>query len=189
MVEFSTILQFIQATGIIVGVAYYILNIQNNQRNQEISQRNQELTLQSQELSRKAQEQQLETRQAQLFMDMYREFVTESESGTIYLLLNMKYTDYEDFERKYGHDENPEANNMITRHMMLMEGFGVLIREGYISVRLVALLTSGTIRLGWEKMRDYIYEVRKRNNMPRWSIEYEYLYNKVMEYAEQLPEQ
>ena len=136
----------------------------------------------------KTQKQQLETRQAQLFMDMYKEFVSESESGTVYLLMDMEYDDYEDFERKFGHDNNPEANNMITRHMMLMEGFGVLVREEYVSVRLVALLTSGTIKLGWEKMKGYIYEVRKRNNMPRWSIEYEYLYNKVIEYAEHLPE-
>ncbi len=30
MVEVDTILSFIQATGIIEGVAYYIMNIQNN---------------------------------------------------------------------------------------------------------------------------------------------------------------
>ncbi len=56
MVEFSTILSFIQAGGIIVGVTFYILNIQNNQRNHEIAQKNQELAL-------KAQKHATETRQ------------------------------------------------------------------------------------------------------------------------------
>ena len=37
MVEFNTILSFIQASGIIVGVAYYIMNIQNSQKNQELT--------------------------------------------------------------------------------------------------------------------------------------------------------
>jgi hypothetical protein len=37
MVEFDTILSFIQATGIIVGVGYYILNIENNRKNQELA--------------------------------------------------------------------------------------------------------------------------------------------------------
>ena len=157
---FQTISIVMAATSMVVAATYYILKIRID----------------------------IKTRQAQLFMDMYKEFVSESESGTVYLLMDMEYDDYEDFERKFGHDNNPEANNMITRHMMLMEGFGVLVREEYVSVRLVTLLTSGTIKLGWEKMKGYIYEVRKRNNMPRWSIEYEYLYNKVMEYAEQHPE-
>ncbi|HEX9915252.1 MAG TPA: hypothetical protein VGB32_10060 [Candidatus Bathyarchaeia archaeon] len=36
MVEVDTILSFIQASGIIVGVAYYIMNIRISQRNQEL---------------------------------------------------------------------------------------------------------------------------------------------------------
>jgi cbb3-type cytochrome oxidase subunit 3 len=32
MVDFNTVLSFIQAIGIIIGVVYYILNIQNRTR-------------------------------------------------------------------------------------------------------------------------------------------------------------
>ena len=73
-------------------------------------------------------------------------------------------------------------------HMLQMEGIGVLVREGYVNVRLVALLTSGSVRIGWEKLRDYAYEARERYNWPRYAIEYEYLYNTLMEYAEKHPE-
>jgi hypothetical protein len=121
-------------------------------------------------------------------MNMYKEFFSERESKSMYLLMDMEYDDFEDFERKYGRENNPEAYDLITLQMKLMEGFGVLVREGYVSVRLVALLTSGSIKMGWEKLRYYVYEVRERYSMPRWSIEYEYLYNKVMEYAEKHPE-
>lgn len=59
MVEFSTILQFIQAFGIIIGVAYYVMNIENNRKNQEL---------------------QLETRQAQLLMAVYERYVTTPQN-------------------------------------------------------------------------------------------------------------
>lgn len=136
----------------------------------------------------KTQQMQLETRQAQFFMNIYQDHLTERLSKSLYFLMDMEYDDFEDFEHKYGRDNNPEANELITMHMLQMEGYGVLVREGYVSVRLVALLTSGSIRIGWEKLRDYIYKARERYNMPRWSIEYEYLYNTLMEYAEKHPE-
>ena len=45
-------------------------------------------------------------------------------------------------------------------------------------------MSSGEIRLGWEKLKDYIYEYRESYNGPRWSVEYEYLYDTMMAYAE-----
>jgi hypothetical protein len=64
MVELATlqaVSYIIGSLGVFVAAVYYVLNIQNNSRNQEIAMRNQELML-------KAQQQTLETRQAQLFM-------------------------------------------------------------------------------------------------------------------------
>ena len=158
------VLSTLQTTGILVGISYYILTLRNQQKSQKHAE---------------------DTRQATLFMNIFKELLTGSE--IMYLIMDMEYDDFEDFEHKYGRDNNPEANNMITEHMLLMEGIGVIVREGYVSVRLVALLTSGLVRIGWEKLRDYIYEMRKRA-FPRWSIEYEYLYNTLLEYAEKHPE-
>ena len=163
-ITYQMVLSTLQTAGLLVGIFYYIMVLRNQQKSQKHAE---------------------DTRQAQLFMDIYKELLTGSE--VMYLILDMEYDDFEDFERKYGRDNNPEANDMITKHMLLVEGVGVLVREGYVSVRLVALLTSGLVRIGWEKLRDYVYERRKRS-FPRWSIEYEYLYNTLMEYAEKHPE-
>ena len=157
MIELSFVRDLVAISGVLIALTYYIINIRH----------------------------QRETRQAQLNMDIYKELLTETE--IMYLIMDMEYDDFEDFERKYGRDNNPKANDRITKHMLLVEGVGVLVREGYVSVRIVALLTSGLVRIGWEKLRDYVYEMRKRS-FPRWSSEYEYLYNTLMEYAEKHPE-
>jgi uncharacterized membrane-anchored protein YhcB (DUF1043 family) len=153
--------------GIIVAIIYYTLTLRNANKTQQL---------------------QLETRQAQLFMNIYKELLSEHEIRSFNLIMDMEYDDFEDFEEKYGRENNPEANELIMSHLLQMEGFGVLIKEGYVTIRLVALLTSGTIKIGWEKLRNYIYEMRKRYNWPRYSIEYEYLYDTLMEYADKHPE-
>ena len=80
--------QFIQASGIIVGVAYYILNIQNNQRNQQL---------------------QLETRQSQFMSQISNEINSIENWEIVGELLSMEWKDWEDFEKKYGSTGNPEA--------------------------------------------------------------------------------
>ncbi len=85
MVEIGTILSFIQAAGIIVGVAYYIMNIR-------ISQRNQELML-------KAQEQTLETRRIGIFQNLSSQITSEEGLKRYYELMNYEWADYDEFER------------------------------------------------------------------------------------------
>ena len=69
-----------------------------------------------------------------------------------------------------------------------MEGLGVLVKEGYIDIRLIALMMSGDVLNAWEKIQPMAYEMRKRSDYPRFLIEYEYLYNTLIEYAKQHPE-
>ncbi len=47
---------------------------------------------------------------------------------------------------------------------------------------------SGNIQQGWEKMAPYVLEMREVNDYPRLFIEWEFLYNALMEYGEQHPE-
>lgn len=136
----------------------------------------------------KTQRTQLETRQAQLFMNIYKEDLTDRASKSLYLVMDMEYEDFDDFEEKYGRENNPEAHALLNFHINYMEGLGVLVREGYVDIRLVALLSSGGVRLGREKLKAYTYEARERYNWPRWSIEYGYLYETLMDYAEKNPE-
>jgi hypothetical protein len=179
MVDTNVVLTLLQTLSIMVGIGYYILNLQNNQKNQKISIRNQELTLESQQ-------QALETRQAQLFMNTYQAYNTPEFLRAIDTYFKISYKDYDEYESKYRSDI--ETDVQIMKVYSYMEGLGVLVREGYIGIRLIALYISTDIMLCWEIIKPMAHEYRKRNDYPRYLIEFEYLYNTLIEYAEQHPE-
>ena len=65
---------------------------------------------------------------------------------------------------------------------------GVLVREGYVDVRLVALMISSMIMTLWMRFGPIILETRRIQNWPRYYSEFEYLYNSLVEYANGHPE-
>jgi hypothetical protein len=168
MVEITLpiVLQIIQTVSLVVGIVYYLTIMRNQQ---------------------KSQQQQLETRQAQLFMQMYQEETKKGPHGMMGIL-EWEFTDYDDFYKKYGPDSNPEAYHDYIYELYNMEGWGVLVREEYVDIRLLALLSGGTVKHLWMKLQPIIYEERKIRNWPRFSIEFEYLYETLIEYSEKHPE-
>ena len=123
-----------------------------------------------------------------IFMQLFQQDIAERGPHSIMDLLSWEYEDAEDFDAKYGKDANPEANKSWEWWQNYMEGMGVLVREGYVSIRLIALLSSGGVKNLWRKFQPLIYEERERHNWPRWDIEFEYLYDTLMDYAEKHPE-
>jgi hypothetical protein len=65
---------------------------------------------------------------------------------------------------------------------------GVLVRDGFVDLGFVVKLISGNLIWFWEKYRDGVYELRGSLNWPRFLIEVEYLYNRVIEYKKKNPE-
>ena len=57
----------------------------------------------------KTQQLQLETRQAQLYQQMTRDYATKEKLNDYIEMMNWQWDDYQDFEEKYGSDNNPEA--------------------------------------------------------------------------------
>jgi len=165
MVEFNTVLSFIQAAGIIVGVAYYIMNIR-------ISQRNQALML-------KAQEQQVETRQAQLLMEIYSH-LREDKFNTHYsrLMHGNDFIDYDDFQAKLNDDL--EFRAMINYVCSFFEGVGVLVYRNLIDPQYVDDIMSSYVFQVWEKLGPFIKEAQTRSNRPELWDKFEYLYNETM---------
>jgi hypothetical protein len=176
MVEFTTILQFIQAAGIIVGVAYYIMNIENNRRNQETSLKNQEISLHNQEIT-------LETRQTQIFMELYKtvaskEFMMDLET----IILHWDFDSYEGFYEKYDSDINPVEHSKFDFLLAYYNGIGLLVQRNLIDPWLVyELLRFGIVGF-WEKARVVIEGDRKRYNTPKLGAGAENLYHLMMEY-------
>ena len=100
MVELATlqaVSYIIDSLGVFVAAVYYMMNVQNNKRNQE--------------LMLKAQQQTLETRQSQLMMQLFDYFMEGGIRLTAMEMLSEKWSwnDFDDFMKKYGPERNSEA--------------------------------------------------------------------------------
>lgn len=171
MVEFNTILSLIQATGIIVGVAYYIMNIQNNQRNQA--------------LSFKAQQQQLETRQTQLMMQIY-DHINNKEFNRDYteIIWDWTWRDWDEYLQKYG--TVPEEIAKLVYILTFFEGVGVLVEQGLINSQLVGDMMGNFVLFCWAKLGQMIIEFRKHYHTPDQWMKTEYLYGEMLKHYERV---
>jgi hypothetical protein len=119
------------------------------------------------------------TRKAQLFMQIYSRFQDKEFLRQNIEIMNMEWTDFNDFWEKYGLIVNPEATSVIFSVGTYFEGIGVLVNEKLIDVKLVDDLMTGLIVRYWEKMEPIIKKQRALFNWPEAYEWTEYLYNKI----------
>jgi hypothetical protein len=182
MVEITLpiILQLIQTAALLVAIVYYITIMRNQQKTRELS-------LQAQELTLKAQEQALETRQAQLFMQQYNRWQELDWQGYAHLVIGKKLSGYEEFVEK--RDNDPLFRKMIGELGGFYEGLGVIVKEGYLSIHLVALMWAGVTRAFWENIAEPIIDdMREQTGFPRGWSETEYVCRELMKYTDEHPE-
>jgi hypothetical protein len=167
MASFEFLAIILTGLGLIVSILYYTFTLQN---------------------SNKTQRMQLENRQVQLFWNIYKEQQQPDYEARMHYVINLEYNDFEDFQKKYGRDNNPEGWSKISSFLTFLQGLGVLVREEYVDVKLVVMLMSSDILTSWRVVEPWILESRIRYNRPSFGIEMEYLYNSIIEYAEKHPE-
>ena len=93
MEEIQAAYYMVAATGVLVAAVYYVMNIQTNKKNQELS-------LRALEQAAQTQRQTLDTRQAQLLMSLYQKW-SESEFQNAYNeIQSWEWRDYEDYMEK-----------------------------------------------------------------------------------------
>ncbi|MFH2110606.1 MAG: hypothetical protein ABIJ47_05025 [Candidatus Bathyarchaeota archaeon] len=160
MVELATLqaASYIMGSlGVFVAAVYYILNIQNNKKNQEM---------------------QLETRQFQLLMQMSE--VPNSYEGNLQWteFLNMEWSDYDDFEKKYGSDNNPENYALRTTMLGWFNKMGLLIKYEKIDPELVYDFNGPMAIWAWNKFKDITLKQRELYN-PTSQLSFEYLFNEM----------
>jgi hypothetical protein len=148
------ILQFIRDTiAIIVGItafAYYIVTVRNQNK----------------------------TIRLQMIQRIWEWISSEEDYLKFTQLLRMNWTDYEDFNRKYGANNNPENHAMRWAVMNNMNGLGYLLNEGAIDVETVYDHSGGRIIWLWIKFEPIILEFRKVTPYAmKW---WEYLVDKLM---------
>ena len=169
-ITYQMVLSTIQTIALVVGIVYYLTIMRNAQKTRE-------LTLKSQENA-------TETRQAQLFMQIYDKWSSTEYTEAWHLINNADFKTYEEMMEFYNKEEYRRAFGKIVG---FYEGVGVLVKEGLVDIRLVALLMTGTTTIFWRKMEPFIPEIRKYG-YPRAYIETEYLYDKLMKYIQEHPE-
>ena len=160
-----------------VGITYYILNIQNNQKNQEIALKNQELTL-------KSQQQTEETRQIQLILQLSDTYTEESSRRSLELL-EMEWTTHEEFERKYGSDNNPDNFAMRMASWNRFNAQGMLLKNGLVQPDILFGSGLGAAMRHWKKYGEVIKEIRRRYVMPLYCNGFEYMAEENMNYLRQ----
>jgi hypothetical protein len=139
------------------------------------------------ELQLHAQEQALETRQAQMFLQIYNQ--TAHDPSFIEAINIVNALEIQTFEEFRKAQEDEDVRRSLSRVSMHYEGLGVMVKEGYVSIRLVALTMTGMTRQWWERVyKSWIEEGRVKGNYKRWLSEAEFLYNELMKYIEEHPE-
>ena len=102
--------------------------------------------------------------------------------------INWDTGDYDVFMSEHGPEAKLEDWMLLNSFFYRLEFQGVYVREGLLDIRLVCLIDGGTIKEAWEHYRGLWDEYRRRYNRPRYYIEAEYLYGRVVEYLAVHPE-
>ena len=164
MVDAQTISIVFAGLSITASIAYYASVLRN---------------------ANKTQQQALETRQAQLFMQLYNQFRDKEFQRDISSIYNIwEWTDYNDFEDKYGRTTDSEKYSSFVSVITYFEGIGVLLNQGLIDKNLVDDMMSGVIIRFWEKIMPLVEETRHYRKWPQYMEWFEYLYKEIKPIAE-----
>ena len=171
MVQIENLPLVLTGLGLTASILYYTMILRNANKTRG--------------LQLKAQEQALETRQAQLLMQIVNHWSQPWINDAREIMDNAEFDSVEDALRQA--EENPEAYKAFRLFMNWLEGIGVLVKEGYLDIRIIAELMSVAVKTYWEKYEPIIMYFRKTIG-PRQYIELENLYIAVMKYYEEHPE-
>jgi hypothetical protein len=155
MVDIQTVSVGIASASIVIGVVYYILQIQHQKR----------------------------MRQTDLLMRIYSTFGSEEFWTALTRTFNLDFKDYDEFVKKYystttGFVDSPEIIGMSIVNVMFEE-IGVLLNRKLIDLGLVDDLFGYVAIPLWEKIRPAIEGMRKQFQSPRSLQQFEYLYNEM----------
>ena len=168
-VTLQALLTYLTLISVPVGVFYHIMTLRNTRKNQEL---------------------QLETRQAQMFSGLMARANTSERRQALVKMLYTNWSNFDEFMEwvdpfNTEYSLNFDSLNLIFGHYEYM---GVLVREGLLGIRLVALAEGGAIRSMWEKIAPFIDDFRDAIHAPRYASEWEYLYQELVKYVEEHPE-
>ncbi|MCX6653605.1 MAG: hypothetical protein NTY03_00635 [Candidatus Bathyarchaeota archaeon] len=150
------------AFGVCVAAFYYVMNLRISQRNQE---------------------QTLETRKLQFVTGITNQLNTEEGHRRYGELMNMEWKDYDDFERKYGSENNAEAASRRYATWNSYNEIGSMLRKGIVEADdLYDTGANGTIFV-WAKYKPVVEEIRRRYLGQGYLTGFEYLAGEMLRVA------
>ena len=153
--DVTSISAIVAAAGVLIGVAYYILDLRHNREAKEM------------ELSR------------MVISDV------QSEQGAQRwaTIMNLEWKDYDDFERKYGSDYN--LDNYAKRFCVweTYNTLGMLVREKLIEPEVLYRINDVNPCFMWSKFKDLITELTRRYGGGVSYSDFEFLNNEILRIA------
>jgi hypothetical protein len=120
-----------------------------------------------------------------MFMNIYDKSTTKEFNQAWNKFVDTPFNNWKEFNKLLGEPEFMDTYRLLDS---FYEGVGVLVREGLLPIRMVALLICGATRLYCKKMMLYLEEARRSTGHRRWSSETEYLYVELLKYLKEHPE-
>ena len=141
LVTLQTISYIAGAIGVCIGGLSFAFNMRASQRNMK---------------------QTLETRKLSFVTSITNQLLSEEGQRRYGELLNMEWTDYDDFEKKYGSDYNLDNYAKRMNVWKFYNTLGMLLREKLIEPEVLYRINDINPCLMWSKFKDIIVEQRKR---------------------------
>ncbi|MGD0805725.1 MAG: hypothetical protein ABSA11_16815 [Candidatus Bathyarchaeia archaeon] len=154
--EIQAAYYMVAATGVLVAAIYYILNLRETRRNGRIALANNII-----------------------------QKMTTSTGMRIYIdLLNYEWTDYDDFEKKYGSDNNPDSYAKRYSTWQYYNNLGFMVRDDVIDADRLFDLGGNGVPWLWAKFESVIRTQRKLYSLGSfWLWGFEYLSGEMLKVA------
>jgi len=159
-VAFQTVFQFLQTISLMVGITYYIYNLRIQNK----------------------------SRHAQIYLGLWQRLNSTEMMHSIGYDVKMReqISSYEDWRKTM--EEDQKYSDGWDFMGTTFEAVGVFVHEDLLDMRVFLRDAGGVFPRWWRKYGAFIKEHRVRRNAPRYYIECEWLYDKVMEFAKKNPD-
>ncbi len=162
--EIQAAYYMVAATGVLVAAAFYILNLREQRRNMKLT---------------------LETRRIGLVDSITARNIDRLGTRDYFELLRYEWKDYEDFERKYGSENNVEAAAKRYAFWNSYNSIGAMLRKGIVEAEdLYEAGLSGATFI-WPKYKPVIEEIRRRYFGQGYLRDFEYLSMEMVRIAKE----
>ena len=152
LADIQTAYYFVAATGVLVAAGYHILNIRETMKN----------------------------RRATFANNLLQIFLSEQGQLRIMELLQMQWSDFDDFQKKYDSSVNPESYAKRAAVGSAFNSIGKQIRSGIIDLDAIDDSTAYMIVVTWSKFEPVFERYRELEWSKDYLSDFEYLSGVLM---------